>query len=474
MKRWIIGIFLIFTLIVSVFIPDKQTSAADVQSISFSVLYGQSDARKMADMINEYRAANGNYDDSRAPLRYDYDLEKVAMQRAAEIAVKFDNEKHTRPDGTSYQQTLAEYGFDITPRNILYGENILFGTENSMELDKAFQKLTEEEQTKKIMLGYFTSVGIGHIKMEDKTDFWVQVYSDEGRNYTYVAPIDGIGTATIKVASSLIESITVDYTSGSQTVAVGSTVDAPKYTPVVKFLDSELKKEVELAPIIFESNDGIVSAADGKMTGLSAGTGTITAEFFDKTYSYNITVTGSGTVTPVPTQTPTPVPTQSPTPVPTQTPTLTPTPTPTDTGLKKGDTFSVDGLIYKVTSKGKVEVFEPEYDKISKVTIPATVKYKGTKYAVVKIGDKAFSGCSKLTTVIIGKKVKTIGKNAFYGCSRLSTVKISSKKITKVGSKAFGNIDSKAKITVPSSYLNKYKKLIEKSGVAKTVSIVKQ
>ncbi|MBR4781323.1 MAG: leucine-rich repeat protein [Lachnospiraceae bacterium] len=469
MKRKIIGLFLILTLIASAFISTEKLNAADIQRISFQVLYGQSDARKMADMINEYRAANGNYDDSRAPLRYDYDLEKVAMQRAAEIAVKFDNEKHTRPDGTSYQQTLAEYGFDITPRNILYGENILFGTENSMELDKAFQKLTEEEQTKKIMLGYFTSVGIGHIKMEDKTDFWVQVYSDEGRNYTYVAPIDGTGTATIKVASSLIESIKVENTSGSQTVAVGSTVDAPKYVPTVKFLDSELKKEVVLAPIIFESNDGIVSAADGKMTGLSAGSGTITAEFFDRTYTCSVTVTGSGSATPIPTQSPEPTkspePTQSPTPVPTQTPVVT--------GLKKGDTFSVDGLIYKITSTGKVEVSAPEYDKITKVTIPSTVKYKGVKYTVVKIGDKAFSGCSKLTTVTIGKKVKTIGKSAFYGCSKLSTVKILSKKITKVGSKAFGNIDSKAKITVPSSYLNKYKKLIEKSGLAKTISIVK-
>ena len=270
MKRKIIGLFLVLTLIVSVFICPEELNAADIQTISFQVLYGQSDARKMVDMINEYRAANGKYDDSRAPLKYDYDLEKVAMQRAAEIAVKFDNEKHTRPDGTSYQQTLAEYGFDITPRNILYGENILFGTENCMELDKAFQKLTEEEQTKKIMLGYFTSVGIGHIKMEDKTDFWVQVYSDEGRNYTYVAPIDGTGMATIKVSSSLVESIKMEYTSGSQDVSVGSTVDVPKYTPVVKFLDSELKKEVELAPLVFESNDGYVSATGGKMTGPAA------------------------------------------------------------------------------------------------------------------------------------------------------------------------------------------------------------
>ncbi len=472
MKKTIIGIILVLVMMLNIPLDTVELKAADVQIVSFEVTYGQSDARKMADMVNEYRAANGNYEDSRVALRYDYDLEKVAMQRAVEIAVKFDNDKHTRPDGASYQQTLAEYGFDITPRNILYGENILFGTENSMKLDKAFDKLVEEEQTRKIILGYYTSIGIGHIVMEDKTDFWVQVYADEGRNYTYVAPMDGTGMATIKVASNLVESIKVDYTSGSQTVSVGSTVDVPKYTPVVKFLNSELKKEVTLAPLNFESNDGHVSATGGKMTGLSAGTGTLTTEFFDKTYSYSVTVTGSGSATPIPTQTPI----QNPTPIPTQTPVMTPVPTetPKNTELKKGDEFSVDGVRYKVIAKGKVEAAGAEYDKITSLTIPSTVKYEGTKYTVTKIETKAFSGYAKLTNVTIGSKVKTIGKQAFYKCSKLNQVTFSGKKVTKVGSKAFGNIDSKAVIKIPSSALKKLKAKIEKSGVAKTVKIVKK
>ena len=57
MKRKIIGLFLVLTLIVSVFICPEELNAADIQTISFQVLYGQSDARKMVDMINEAHAS---------------------------------------------------------------------------------------------------------------------------------------------------------------------------------------------------------------------------------------------------------------------------------------------------------------------------------------------------------------------------------------------------------------------------------
>jgi hypothetical protein len=47
------------------------------------------------------------------------------------------------------------------------------------------------------------------------------------------------------------------------------------------------------------------------------------------------------------------------------------------------------------------------------------------------------------------------------------------KKLGKVGSKAFSGINKKAKIKVPKSKLKKYKKLIGKAGAAKTVKVTK-
>ncbi len=498
MKRRLLSFVTVIVLVLGLFSSYIPAKAAEISTISFYANYLQSDARKMADMLNEFRASQGVYEDSQVPLKYDYDLEKVAMQRAAEIAIKFDME-HLRPDGEDYKQTLADFGFDISPRNILYGENILFGTEDSMELENAFRLLCQDEGNKKTMLGFFTNVGIGHIKIEDKTDFWVQVFSDEGRNHTYVAPLDGSQLVSVKVSSSNVDSISVDYASGDHSVAVGATVAVPSYIPKVKFVGSELDEELICAPLVFESNDGYVSASGGYMTGLSAGTGTISASLFGRTYSYNISVSGSGSVvtsvptqaptqaptqvptqtptqtpTQVPTQTPTQTPTQVPTQTPTQVPTQTPTKTPSNTELKKGDTFTSGSLKYKVTASGKVEVTGPKTMTVTKITIPATVTYQGVKYTVTKIGDGAFNGCSKLTTATIGKNVKTIGKQAFYGCAKLKTIKFSGKKVTKIGSEAFGRIYKSAKISVPYSALKKYTNLIEKSGIGKKVSIVKK
>ena len=43
---------------------------------------------------------------------------------------------------------------------------------------------------------------------------------------------------------------------------------------------------------------------------------------------------------------------------------------------------------------------------------------------VTKIGDRAFNGCSSITSVIIPNTVTNIGDRAFYNCSSIKTAKI--------------------------------------------------
>ena len=52
------------------------------------------------------------------------------------------------------------------------------------------------------------------------------------------------------------------------------------------------------------------------------------------------------------------------------------------------------------------------------------------------IGDKAFSGCSSLTSIDIPNSVTSIGKNAFSGCSGLTSVTIPAS-VTSIGERAF-------------------------------------
>ena len=69
-------------------------AAARADTIQISATYNQSEARRMLSLINSYRAENGVQ-----PLTFDYTLEKIAMQRAAEIAVSYS---HTRPNGEAW------------------------------------------------------------------------------------------------------------------------------------------------------------------------------------------------------------------------------------------------------------------------------------------------------------------------------------------------------------------------------------
>ena len=56
--------------------------------------------------------------------------------------------------------------------------------------------------------------------------------------------------------------------------------------------------------------------------------------------------------------------------------------------------------------------------------------------SVTSIGERAFYGCSGLTSVEIPNSVTSIGSSAFYGCSGLTAVEIPSS-VTSIGSSAF-------------------------------------
>ena len=77
---------------------------------------------------------------------------------------------------------------------------------------------------------------------------------------------------------------------------------------------------------------------------------------------------------------------------------------------------------YDIKADGTAVFKKPAKSK-STVTVPDTITVKGYPVKVTAIADKAFSKDKKLTTVTIGKNVRTIGKNAFNGCEKLKTVK---------------------------------------------------
>lgn len=135
--------------------------------------------------------------------------------------------------------------------------------------------------------------------------------------------------------------------------------------------------------------------------------------------------------------------------------------------LKKGRTYPVGAYKYKVTNasqngKGTVTLIGTTMKKsaLTSLKVAGTVKIGGVKFKVTAIENRAFRGCKKLTSVTIGKNVKTIGTEAFKNCKRLNTITIKSRSLTRIGKDAIRNIDKKAVIRVPSGKRTAYKKLL--------------
>ena len=145
------------------------------------------------------------------------------------------------------------------------------------------------------------------------------------------------------------------------------------------------------------------------------------------------------------------------------------TSTPVASTVKKGtivaDTKSKAS--YQITGDAAsgytVTYMRPTAKKAKTVTIPATVTVNGISCKVTSVVANAFKGQKKLKKVTIGANVATIGKKAFYGCKNLKKVTVKSKKLKKIGAKAFSKINNNAKIKLPKNKQKAYKKLFKKN-----------
>jgi hypothetical protein len=118
-------------------------------------------------------------------------------------------------------------------------------------------------------------------------------------------------------------------------------------------------------------------------------------------------------------------------------------------------------ITFRVTEIGAKAFYQSKY--ITKVTIPNSV---------TALGSKAFAKMKSLKAVTIGTGGKQIGKQAFQKSEKLAKIVIKSKKISKIGAKAFASISAKAKIYVPKQKKNTYQKLLKASKCKKSIFLI--
>ncbi len=180
-------LFVLFFILLSVCVCASPAAvpakADDIVTLQVLGAFETEETRQMLSYINDLRANDAWYwdpsDTERVyvtglePLVYDYELERVAMQRAAEIAVSFS---HTRPNGESC--------FTAYPSDLAWGcgENIAIGQSSAynvfVDWAEADENYAGQGHRRNMLAGGFRSVGIACFQCRN-TLCWVQEFSSE-------------------------------------------------------------------------------------------------------------------------------------------------------------------------------------------------------------------------------------------------------------------------------------------------------
>ncbi len=282
------------------------SAAADVESYDVEVTYGQTDARSMLAMVNKFRTGSDAWEwapgstekivhTDLQPLTYDYELEKAAMKRAAEICLLFS---HTRPDGSDCFTVGGFYSSDSI-YGTACGENIAAGMSTA---ESAFTIWCEENcnyegqgHRRNMLSSYYKTIGIGHACFNG-THFWVQEFGNKVHQGS-TSPNNGKTVVKVDVESSAITEYALDSASVSKiSVAFGGKKALPSVTGRISLELDGGRTWLGSAPVIVSpswssANTAMASVSGGYVSGKKVGSTSVRASWHGASLNVPVTVT---------------------------------------------------------------------------------------------------------------------------------------------------------------------------------------
>ncbi len=407
-----------------------QVEAADGYAwVKVKVTFGQTEARSMLKMINEFRMGkeawawdenNQRKEYKCKALKYDYDLERIAMLRAAELALAYS---HTRPNGKSC--------FTAHNGGIMCGENIAAGYGTAAEVFEGWKETDKpysgQGHRRNMLNPGYTAVGIGHVYYNGY-HYWAQEFRSPVSDAGKTAANDAETEMKLEILLRDLKDVSLTPSVNKIVLAPGKTINVPQLVIQICMKQSWGGwVQVEMPYTWKAGGGGYLTVSDGKITGVKCGTTKVTATVLGKTVKVPVIITETGE-------------------------------SDEEDESDEPGVFCAGDVRYIIKQpfggKKTAVVAGAAKKNQTSVTIPDTVKLGGVKYKVTEIGTRAFEKNESLKTVSIGKNVTKIGFQAFFCCENLTTVK-GCKGIEVIESSAFYRCSSVQKISIPSASLTK-------------------
>ena len=292
-KRNLYHLWICFAMLLFLAVPFKVKAETATTPVSISVQYGQTEARTILNMINEMRTSSTDawywkqddttktYCTNLQPLQYDYDLEKTAMQRAAEIAIIYS---HTRPNNKDTFSAFYENSVYYT----YAGENIAAGYGTADSVNDGWREDNElyagQGHRRNMLNSKFNCVGIGHVYYNG-FHYWVENFAYRDKvNTTPVSADNTETTLTIPVATSKISNFNITFDKDEYSLKTGESTSISVSDPTISVFGHWGSRFVFVTDTPdLTIADSTVATLSGSITGISEGDTTISASLYGLT-----------------------------------------------------------------------------------------------------------------------------------------------------------------------------------------------